>query len=96
MTAGMLLDAIRPHVEAGEVPGAVVGVLRDGSVSLDAAGTTEPGGGAPMTVDALVRISSNTKPMAAALALSLAEEGALALDDPVERLVPELADRRVL
>ena len=47
-------------------------------------------------MDALVRISSNTKPMAAALALSLAEEGALALDDPVERLVPELADRRVL
>lgn len=90
------MDAIRPHVESGEVPGAVVGVLRNGEVSMDAAGTTEPGGGTPMTVDALVRISSNTKPMVAALALSLVEDGTLAIDDPVERFVPELAGRRVL
>jgi CubicO group peptidase (beta-lactamase class C family) len=55
-----------------------------------------PDGDSPMTVDTLVRISSNTKPMAAVLALSLAEEGALALNDPVERFVPELAERRVL
>ena len=34
--------------------------------------------------------------MVAVLALSLVEEGVLALADPVERFVPELADRRVL
>jgi CubicO group peptidase (beta-lactamase class C family) len=44
----------------------------------------------------LARISSNTKPMAAVLTLSLAEEGTLGLADPVERFLPELADRRVL
>ena len=49
-----------------------------------------------MSADTLVRISSNTKPMAAALALVLAEDGLLSLTDPVERLVPELAGRRVL
>lgn len=49
-----------------------------------------------MGVDALVRISSNTKPMAAALTLALADDGVLALDDPIERFVPELAGRRVL
>ncbi len=43
-----------------------------------------------------MRISSNTKPMAAVLALSLVEERVLAMADPVERFVPELADRRVL
>jgi CubicO group peptidase (beta-lactamase class C family) len=96
VTAGILMDAIRPHLESGQVPGAVVGVLRDGEVSLDVSGTTEPGGGTPMTVDELMRISSNTKPMAAALALSLAEDGVLALDDPVERFLPELVGRRVL
>lgn len=96
MKAEVLLDAIRPHIDVGEVPGAVVGVLRDDQVSLDAAGMTAPSGGTPMAVDTLVRISSNTKPMTAALALSLAEEGALALADPVERFVPELADRHVL
>lgn len=96
MVAELLMDAIRPDVAGGAVPGAVVGVLRDGEVLLAAAGTTTPGGEEPMTVDTLVRISSNTKPMVAALALALAEEGALALDDPVDRFVPELAGRQVL
>ena len=94
--AATLADALRPHVDAGEVPGAVVGVLRDGEVSLQALGTTRPGGSRPLTTDAVVRISSNTKPLVAALALVLAERGTLALEDPVERHVPELAGRRVL
>ena len=94
--AATLADALRPHVDAGEVPGAVVGVLRDGEVSLHALGTTRPGGGPPLAADALFRISSNTKPLVAALALVLAEQGILPLDDPVERHVPELAGRRVL
>jgi CubicO group peptidase (beta-lactamase class C family) len=93
--AATVLDAIRPHIDAGTIPGAVVGVLRDGETWLDAAGTTAPGG-APLTVDTLVRISSNTKPMAAALAMSLVEDGVFALDDPIDRFVPELANRRVL
>jgi CubicO group peptidase (beta-lactamase class C family) len=93
---GTLLETIRPYVDSGQVPGAVVGMLRDGEVALDAIGTTTPGGGPMMTVDTLMRISSNTKPIAATLALALAEDGALALDDPVERFIPELADRRVL
>jgi CubicO group peptidase (beta-lactamase class C family) len=94
--AAILADALRPHVDAGEVPGAVVGVLRDGDVSLQALGSTRPDGGTPLAADAVVRISSNTKPLAAALTLVLAEQGALALTDPVERFVPELASRRVL
>ena len=94
--AATLAEALRPHVDAGEVPGAVVGVLRDGDVSLQALGSTRPDGGTPLAVDAVFRISSNTKPLAAALTLVLAEAGTLALTDPVERFVPELAGRRVL
>lgn len=90
------MEAIGPYVERGDVPGAVVGLWRDGEVSLDAAGTTARGGDTPMRTDAIMRISSNTKPMAAALTLKLAEDGLLAVQDPVERFVPELADRRVL
>ena len=96
MVAGPLHDAVRPFVASGEVPGAVVGLLRHGEVSLAAEGTTAPDGDTPLTVDAVVRISSGTKPIAAALALALAEDGALGLGDPVERFVPELAGRRVL
>lgn len=95
MEVEALLDAIRPHVDAGDVPGAVVGVLRDGQASVEATGTIA-GVHTPLAGDAVVRISSNTKPMVAALALSLAEDGVLALEDSVERFVPELADRRVL
>lgn len=96
LDATIVLDAISPALAAGAVPGAVVGVWRDGDVSLDATGTTEVDGETPLTVDAVVRVSSNTKPIVAALTLALAADGVLALDDPVERYVPELGDRRVV
>ncbi|MDQ2801380.1 MAG: serine hydrolase, partial [Pseudomonadota bacterium] len=44
----------------------------------------------------IFRIASMTKPITAAAAMILVEEGRIALDDPVERWLPELADRRVL
>jgi len=49
-----------------------------------------------MRGDALFRIASLMKPMTAALVLSLADEGLVDLDEPVDRLLPELAYRRVL
>ncbi len=91
-----LIAAIRPFVDAGVVPGAVVGLRERGEVILDALGTTAPASEIPLLVDAQVRISSNTKPMIAAVTLLLAEDGVLSLDDPVERFLPELAGRRVL
>jgi CubicO group peptidase (beta-lactamase class C family) len=94
--AADLLDPIRAHVDAGELPGAIVGLLRDGEVSFDAAGLRATGTSDELTADAQVRISSNTKPLVAALTMALVDDGLLALDDPVERFVPELADRRVL
>ncbi|WP_146069573.1 serine hydrolase [Arthrobacter sp. B0490] len=96
MDAQQLIQTIRPMVAAGEVPGAVVGVLHDGTSSLAAVGRTDPGGATAMSVDAVMRISSNTKPMIAAVALLLVQDGVLRLDDAVERFIPELADRRVL
>lgn len=96
MLAADLLDPIRAHVDAGELPGAIVGLLRDGEVSFDAAGLRATGTSDELTADAQVRISSNTKPLVAALTMALVDDGLLALDDPVERFVPELADRRVL
>lgn len=78
------------------MPGAVVGLRHHGRTSLAARGATTPDGGAPLRPDAVVRLSSNTKPLVAALALRLVADGAIALDEPVDRLLPELADRRVL
>jgi CubicO group peptidase (beta-lactamase class C family) len=46
--------------------------------------------------DSLFRIASTTKPITAAATLALADEGLIGLDEPVDRLLPELSGRRVL
>jgi CubicO group peptidase (beta-lactamase class C family) len=61
-----------------------------------AVGAMAFGDAAPMRRDTLFRIAAMTKPITAAAAMMLVEDGKLALDEPVDRLVPELADRRVL
>jgi CubicO group peptidase (beta-lactamase class C family) len=94
--AEQLIPAIRPFVESGLLPGAVVGVRHRGETTVGSLGVTDPEGLDPFPVDAVVRISSNTKPIIAVVTLLLAQDGVLALDDPIERFVPELADRRVL
>lgn len=53
-------------------------------------------GGPPVRRDSLFRIASTTKPITAAATLAVIEEGLLGLDEPVDWLLPELADRRVL
>ena len=46
--------------------------------------------------DAIFRIASLTKPISAAGAMVLVDDGVLSLSDPVDALLPELAERRVL
>ncbi len=53
-------------------------------------------GGSEMRADTIVRIASISKPIVTAGALLLLEEGCFSLDDPVEKWLPELAERRVL
>jgi CubicO group peptidase (beta-lactamase class C family) len=84
------------YVERGVVPGVVTLVSRRGETHVDAIGTLALGGGEPMRRDTIFRISSMTKPIIAVATLLLVEECTLRLDDPVDRLLPELAGRRVL
>ena len=49
-----------------------------------------------MRPDTIFRISSMTKPVTAVATLILLEECVLRLDEPVERFLPELANRRVV
>jgi CubicO group peptidase (beta-lactamase class C family) len=53
-------------------------------------------GGAPVRRDSLFRIASTTKPLTAAPTLAIVDDGLIGLDEPVDRLLPELADRQVL
>lgn len=90
------LDAsLDAHVSSAKVPGLVALVARGGEVHVHTAGV-QALGGPPMRRDTLFRISSMTKPITAAAALMLVEDSTLRLDEPVDRLLPELSDRRVL
>jgi len=89
-------DALNAYAESGEVPGLVAVVARGDAVHVVAAGVQDLATAVPVARDTIFRIASMTKPIAAAAAMILVEEGKLRLDEPVDRLLPELADRRVL
>src|SRR6266536_2911237 len=84
------------YVERGTLPGVVTLVSRRGEVQVDAIGMKAAGSSDPMRRDTIFRIASMTKPITAAAAMILVEECKLRLDEPVDGLLPELADRRVL
>ncbi|HEV2579824.1 MAG TPA: serine hydrolase domain-containing protein [Ktedonobacteraceae bacterium] len=84
------------YVERGEVPGLVTLVSRRGEVHIDAIGMMAVGSNDPMVRDTIFRISSMTKPITAVATMILVEECKLRLDEPVDRLLPELAERKVL
>jgi len=88
--------AMARHVEQGSVPGVVWLVSRGGEVHADALGTMAYGGREPLRRDAIFRIASASKPVTAAAAMILVEEGRLRLDDPVDEFLPELSHSRVL
>ncbi len=84
------------YVKRGDLPGLVFLISRRGEVHVDAMGTMAIDGRDPMRRDTIFRIASLTKPVVAVAALVLVEECKLRLDEPVDRLLPELADRKVL
>lgn len=89
-------DVMAGHVERATVPGIVTLVSRRGEVHVNAVGAKALGGGDPIRRDTIFRITSMTKPITAAAAMILVEECKLRLDEPLDRLLPELADRKVL
>ncbi len=93
---GRMHDIMAGYVERGDVPGLVTLVSRHGEAHVDVIGMKAAGGNDPIRRDTIFRISSMTKPITAAAAMVLVEECKLRLDEPVDRLLPELADRRVL
>jgi CubicO group peptidase (beta-lactamase class C family) len=89
-------DVMSDHVARGQVPGLVALISRRGETHVDAIGMKAIGGREPMQRDTIFRIASMSKPITAAAAMVLVEEAKLRLDDPVDRWLPELADRKVL
>lgn len=71
-------------------PGAVWAVVSGPrqTVELRAAG--------PLGRDSIFRVASLIKPVIAVVTLRLVDQGLFGLDDPIDRWLPEFADRRVL
>jgi CubicO group peptidase (beta-lactamase class C family) len=88
-------EAMTGHVESGDIPGLVTLVSQDGEIHVDTIGRLAFDGPL-MTRDSIFRVTSMTKPITAAAAMVLVEEGKLQLDEPVDRWLPELANRKVL
>ena len=84
------------RVARREMPGLVTMVTCGDAVHVDSIGTVAFDSDAPMRRDTLFRIASLTKPVLGAATMVLAEDGGSRLDEPVDRLLPELSGRRVL
>ncbi|HEY2080752.1 MAG TPA: serine hydrolase domain-containing protein [Streptosporangiaceae bacterium] len=82
-------------VADGTFPGLVALVAHGDTEHVEVTGQLSMGG-APVARDSLFRIASMTKPVTGAATMALIEEGLIGLNEPVDRLLPELADRRVL
>jgi CubicO group peptidase (beta-lactamase class C family) len=89
-------DTLLRHVGDGRLPGLVALISRRGEEHVDALGTLGFDRTAPMRRDTLFRLASVTKPITAVAAMILVEECKLRLDDPVDDVLPELANRQVL
>jgi CubicO group peptidase (beta-lactamase class C family) len=85
-----LCEAARESLARFGVPGAAVGVYHDGVEETAGLGVTSIEH--PLEVDAatLFQIGSITKTVTGTLAMQLVEQGALDLDAPVRRYLPEL------
>jgi CubicO group peptidase (beta-lactamase class C family) len=91
-----LRDILETYVSNGSVPGAVGLVARGDRVEVEVVGSVDVEGTSPMTRDSIFRIASITKPITAAAAMMLVEDGRIALDDRVDHWLPELASPTVV
>jgi CubicO group peptidase (beta-lactamase class C family) len=87
------VDRIMKDFAAREhVPGAAWAIVMDGKVAhMGVTGLREITSNSPVDTNTVFRIASMTKSFTAMAILRLRDEGKLALDDPAEKFVPELA-----
>lgn len=87
---------VQTMVDKQQTAGAIILVARRGKVvQLVSIGKMDTAKGKTMRPDAIFRIYSMTKPITSVAALLLADDGKLALDDPVSKYLPEFNGLRV-
>jgi len=88
---------IEEDIEAGDIPGAVALVARDGKIVYHRAfGNADMASGEVMRTDSIFRIASMTKAVTSVGVMILYEQGRFQLTDPVSKYLPEFANMRVI
>ena len=90
-------QVLRSECDAKDIPG-VVAVAASGSevIYQSAFGKRDLSKDDPMTSDSVFWIASMTKAVTTAGAMQLVEQGKLSLDEPIGKLLPDLASPQVL
>jgi methyl acetate hydrolase len=90
-------DALEQAITSGAIPGLVaMAADANGVVYEGAFGKREVGGDVDMTLDTVFWIASMTKAITSVSAMQLVEKGKLDLDEPIGRVLPEIADPQLL
>ncbi|MCH7629805.1 MAG: beta-lactamase family protein [Proteobacteria bacterium] len=79
------------YVSKGKLKGVDVLVARDGKAAYRATLGAMRDDGTPVGQDTIYRIASMTKPLTSIAVMMLVEEGVIALEDPVTKVLPEFA-----
>ena len=90
-------QSLRTKCETKDIPG-VVAMAATGSevIYQGAFGKRDLGKDDPMTVDSVFWIASMTKAITCAAGMQLVEQGKLSLDEPIGKVLPDLASPQVL
>jgi len=88
---------LQSRLSQTQIPGMVAMVVdRNGPRYTGAFGRRDVAANQPMRADAIFRIASMTKPITSLAVMMLVEEKKVALDDPIEKYLPEYAQSRVI
>jgi CubicO group peptidase (beta-lactamase class C family) len=88
---------LKPFVDRHELAGAVALVAdKDKVVSVETVGFADIAAGKPMKADSVFWIASQSKGMTAAAVMMVVDEGKIALDDPVEKYLPEFRGQMLI
>ena len=87
------VDQLLAFFDNSDVPGAVVGVVKDGYLAFSKAyGMADLSHSIPFTTETLTNIGSTSKQFTAFAIALLADQGQLSIDDDVRKYIPELPD----
>jgi CubicO group peptidase (beta-lactamase class C family) len=84
-------DVLAAQLQARGVPGGALGIVQEGRlVFATGLGVKRAGSPDPVGPDTVFRVASTTKPLTAAMVMTLVQEGKVSLDAPITRYLPDL------